>query len=323
MLFDIHGDIWTDVTVKRLSGEKDVIKNHHLDRFKKGNMVGGIFVVWADPPHDKRPKERLYENIETMSAEICENQDILKIIYNSKDSYKAIENDKLAVMLGLEGLSSIGEDVEKLYLLYQFGFRHMSLTWNEENQLATGVAGNVNRGLTKSGIEAVQLINKLGIILDVSHLNERSFWDVYQSSDKPFMASHSNARRLCDVPRNLWDDQIKAIGEKDGLVGINAFNEFIHTDPKKKTVDFLINHIEHIANLIGIEKVALGFDFFEYLEGDTTDEFTEAPYKGTKGLEDISQSNNLIQGLTKRGFTKEEIDKVSYKNFLNFMDKVL
>lgn len=322
MLFDIHGDIWTDVTVKRLSGEKDVIKNRHLDRFKKGNMVGGIFVVWADPPHDKRPAERLQESIEAMSAEILESQDILQIIYDSKDFYRAMKDNKLAVMLGLEGLSSIGEDVEKLYPLYQFGFRHVSLTWNEENELATGVGGNINRGLSDKGIEAVKLINNLGMILDVSHLNEKSFWDVYKTSDKPFIASHSNARSLCDVPRNLWDDQIKAIGERDGLVGINAFNEFIHRDSEKRNVDFLIKHIEHISNLIGIDKVALGFDFFEYLEGDSTDEFTEEPYKGTKGLEDISKSNNLIEGLKKKGYSKEEIEGLSYKNFINFMDKI-
>src|SRR5699024_6949159 len=194
MLFDIHGDIWTDVTVRRLAGEKDIIRNHHLERFKKGNMVGGIFVVWADPPHDKRPKERLNESIQAMSSEIWQNQDILQIIYNREDFYKAIENDKLAVILGLEGLSSIGNEFQKLYSLYQFGFRHVSLTWNEENPLATGVAGSINRGLSHEGKEAVKLINKLGMILDVSHLNEKSFWDVYNTSDKPFIASHSNAR---------------------------------------------------------------------------------------------------------------------------------
>lgn len=170
---------------------------------------------------------------------------------------------------------------------------------------------------------AVKLINKLGIILDVSHLNEKSFWDVYKTSDKPFIASHSNARSLCDVPRNLWDDQIKAIGERDGLIGINAFNEFIHLDPEKRTVDFLINHLEHIINLIGIERVALGFDFFEYLEGDTTDAFTEEAYKGTIGLEDITQTSNLIERLKYRGFNQEDIEKISYKNFIDFMDKLL
>ena len=91
MIFDIHGDIWTDVTVKGLLGEENIINNHHLERFKKGQMVGGIFVIWADPPHDKRPKERLVESIKAMSKEIWQSKDILKVIYNSKDFYKALD----------------------------------------------------------------------------------------------------------------------------------------------------------------------------------------------------------------------------------------
>lgn len=322
MLLDIHGDIWTDVTIKRSMGLKDIIRDYHLDRFKKGNMVGGIFVIWADPPHDQNPRERLIESIRAMSQELFDSRDIVKLMYSSKDFYQAIEQDKLAVLLGLEGLSSIGDDIEALYTLYQLGFRHASLTWNEENPLATGAGGDINRGLTTAGKEAVKVIEQLGIILDVSHANDKTFWDIYNNSTKPFIASHSNARSLCDVRRNLTADQIKAIGERNGLIGINAYNEFVHMEPKERTADFLINHLEHIINLIGIDKVALGFDFFEYLEEESTS-FTGDSYEGLIGLEDISKSNNLISKLTQRGFTKEDIDKISYKNFLSLMDKVL
>lgn len=323
MLFDIHGDIWTDVTVKRQKGLKNVIRDYHLERFKKGNMAGGIFVIWIDPPHDERPKERLHESIKAMSTEIWENQDILKVIYNKDDFYQAVKGNKLAVLLGLEGLSGIGEDVEWIYTLYQLGFRHATLTWNEQNALATGARGDVNRGLTTLGKDAIKIMESLGMILDVSHANDKTFWDVYNATTKPFIASHSNSRALCDVPRNLTDDQIKAIGEKDGLIGINAFNEFIHQDRDKRTVDYLINHIEHIVNLIGIDHVALGFDFFEYIENDTSDTFTDDPYVGTLGIEDISKGNNLVAKLGERGFSKEDIEKIGYKNFLNLMDRVL
>lgn len=322
MLLDIHGDIWTDVTIKRSLGKKNIIRNDHLEKFRKGNMVGGIFVIWADPPHDLKPKERLMESIKYMSQELWESQDILKVMYNTNDFHNAVEEKKLAVLLGLEGLSSIGQDVEALYTLYRLGFRHVGLTWNEQNDLATGIKGDINRGLTEIGKDAVKIIEDLGMILDVSHLNDKSFWDVYNISKKPFIASHSNSRELCNVPRNLTNDQIKAIGEKDGLIGINAYNEFVHLEPEKRTADYLISHIEHIVNLIGIDKVALGFDFFEYLGGDTTS-FAGDSYKGTIGLEDISKGNNLIVKLEKRGFTKEDIEKISYKNFLNLMDKVL
>lgn len=258
-----------------------------------------------------------------MCQEIWENQDILKVIYSSKDFYHAVDEGKLAVILGMEGLSPLGEDPEGIYTLYQLGFRQISLTWNEQNAFATGTRGDVNRGLTELGKRAIRIMEELGIILDVSHANDKTFWDIYEVATKPLIASHSNARALCPVPRNITDEQIKAIGESGGLVGINAFNEFIHVDRDKRNVDYLINHIEHIVDLIGIDHVTFGFDFFEYLEEDKSKSFIEDPYRGTPGIEDISQAPNLIRKLQDRGFSKEDIEKISYRNFLNLMDRVL
>lgn len=322
MLFDIHGDIWTDVTAKHDLGIKNVIRDYHLDRFKTGKMAGGIFVVWADPPHDKTPRKRLLQSIKAMSMEINENKNVFKIIYNAGDFYNSVNENKLAVLIGLEGLSAIQDDIEELYVLYQLGFRHVSITWNEQNELATGVKGDPNVGMTAKGKDAIRIIEHLGMILDVSHLNDKSFWDLYKASQKPFIASHSNSRALCNNPRNLTDDQIKAIGERGGLIGINAFNEFIHEDTSKSNLDYLIKHMEHITSLIGIDKVAVGFDFFEYLNEDAKS-FTNEKYVGLTGLEDISKSNNLILKLKDLGYSKEDIDKISYKNFISYMDKVL
>lgn len=322
MFFDIHGDIWTDVTAKHEQGIKNVIRDYHIERFKAGNMAGGIFVVWADPPHDKTPRKRLLQSIKAMSMEINESKDVFKIIYNTNDFYNAVNENKLAVLIGLEGLSAIEDDIDELYVLYQLGFRHVSLTWNEQNKLATGVKGDTNCGLTAQGKEAIKTIENLGMILDVSHLNDKSFWDVYKTSQKPFIASHSNAKALCDTPRNLTDDQIKVIGARGGLIGINAFNEFIHKDPSKRNLDYLIKHMEHISNLIGIDKVALGFDFFEYLNEDAQS-FTDEKYAGLVGLEDISKSNDLVLRLKDLGYCKDDIDKICYKNFISFMNKVL
>ena len=173
------------------------------------------------------------------------------------------------------------------------------------------------------GVKAIEIMEELGMILDVSHANDKTFWDIYNTTKRPFIASHSNARSICNVPRNLSDEQIKAIGEKEGLIGINAFNEFIHEDKDKRNIDYMINHIEHIANLIGIDKIALGFDFFEYIESDTSNTFINDPYVGTKGIEDISKADNFILKLKERGFASEDIEKISYKNFLDLMDRVL
>ncbi len=323
MLFDIHGDIWTDVTIKRGLGRKNIIRNEHLNKFKEGGVSGGIFVIWADPPFDKSPKDRLAESIKAMSCELFESRDFLKVIYNSKNYYEALSEDKLAVMLGIEGLSSIEDDIDNIYVLYQLGFRHASLTWNEQNGLATGVKGDKNRGLTGIGKKAIKIINELGMILDVSHVNDKTFWDIINETGHPFIASHSNARKLCDVPRNLSDQQIRAIGERKGLVGLNAFNEFVSIVPENKTIDYFINHIEHIIDLIGIDYVAFGFDFFDYLENTTTDSFTNGGFNSTLGLENITKGKYLLQKLFERGFSVEDIIKISHKNFLNLMDRVM
>lgn len=323
MIFDGHGDIWTDVTIKRQAGYKDIIKNMHLDRFKKGNMIGGIFVIWADPPHDKRPKERALEMLEHMSSEIMENQDVIKIVHNSKDFTKALEEGKLAIIIGMEGLSSIGNRVNLINALYMFGVRHMSLTWNEENELATGIEGSPDRGVTKFGIEALKLMEKLGIIVDVSHANDKTFWDVYENTTKPFIASHSNCRKLCNVPRNLTDDQLKAIAERKGLVGLNAFNEFVHMDKEKRDVEHLVDHLDHMVELMGIDHVGLGFDFFEYLQSNTVTGFTQDNYVGTKGFEDISKSANFINLLEKRGYNQDDIEKICYKNYLRIIKEIM
>ena len=224
MIFDCHGDVWTDVTVQRDNGMKDVIKNRHLNRFNSGDIIGGIFVLWIDPPHDKNPKKRLVEMISATSTEIMGNQDILRIILEKGDFDKALEEEKLAVIIGLEGLSGIGDNIDLLNALYMFGVRHASLTWNEENLLATGVRGNPERGVTALGEKAIHLMEKLGIIIDVSHANDKTFWDVYEKTTKPFIASHSNCRALCNVKRNLSDEQLKAISERGGLVGLNSLN---------------------------------------------------------------------------------------------------
>lgn len=323
MIFDGHGDIWTDVTLKRSKDKKDIIRNMHLDRFRKGNMIGGIFVIWVDPPYDKNPQARTLEIIEHMSTEIMENQDIIKIVKNTKDFDQALSQEKLAVIIGMEGLSGIGDRINLINALYLFGVRHMSLTWNEENLLATGARGNPDRGLTQKGIEAVKLMEKLGVIIDLSHANDKTFWDIYENTEGIIIASHSNARALCNVARNLSDEQIKAIAEREGLVGLNSFNEFIHLDRDKQDIHHLVNHLDHMVEVAGIDHVGFGFDFFHYLKTDTIDSFVEDVNIGTKGFETIEKIPDLINILETRGYTKEDIEKISYKNYYRIIREVL
>ncbi len=323
MIFDCHGDIWTDVTVQRNKGKKDIIKSRHLNRFRKGNIIGGIFVLWIDLPYDKTPEKRLIEMVEATSVEVMENQDILEIILKSEDFNRALNEDKLAVIIGIEGLSGIGEKINLINALYMFGVRHASLTWNEENVLATGVRGNPNRGVTKLGEKAINLMESLGIIIDVSHANDKTFWDIYSMTTKPFIASHSNCRSLCNVKRNLADEQLRAISDRGGLVGLNSFNEFVHLDKGKQDLKHLVDHLDHMVEIMGVDHVCFGFDFFDFLENDTTDDFVEGDTIGTKDFENVSKTENLINEMVKRGYSDDDIEKISYKNFYRITGKIL
>jgi membrane dipeptidase len=322
MIFDAHGDIWTDVTVKRQAGMDDVFKNYHMDKYKMGGVNGGIFVIWIDPPNDEHPQKRLLEIIENMSIEITNNSEIFEIIRTIDDLKKAIKSNKFATIIGLEGLDYIGNNINILNILYMLGARHASLTWNNSNELATGVKGNPKRGLTKYGVEAIRRMEKLGMIVDVSHANDRTFWDICDNVTKPFIASHSNCRTLCNSPRNLTDFQLKAIKDIGGVVGINSFANFIDEDPKNRDVEHLVNHIDYMVDVIGVQHVGLGFDFSGYLSGETLSSFAGED-SITIGLENIAKVPKLIKILENRGYSKEDIESISYKNFLRIIEEIL
>ncbi|MBF8983899.1 dipeptidase [Lutibacter sp. B2] len=322
MIFDAHGDIWTDVTVKRQKGERNVFKKHHLKGYEQGQIKGGIFVIWVDPPYDKDPMRRTIEIIENMSVEIIENQDIFQIIRGYEDIEKAVKNHKLAILIGMEGLSAIGKNVDLLNAFYMFGARHASLTWNEENELGTGSKGNPDRGITKYGIEAVKKLEQLGMIVDVSHANEKTFWGIHDVATKPFIASHSNCKALCDAPRNLTDEQLKAIAKRGGVVGLNAFSDFVHGDKDKRDIEHLMDHMDHMVGIMGIDHVGFGFDFNDYLEGSLLSGFADEDEALTKGLENVTKVPDVISMLQKRGYSYDDIEKIKYKNFFRVIKEV-
>ena len=323
MNFDAHGDIWTDVTHHYLNGESDIFRKYHYDRFKKGQIEGGIFVIWNDPPFDKDPLKRTHQMMEAISHEEPDCADILKICRSYEDMMTARKEGKMYTFIGLEGLKSVGENVDMIEEFYNFGARHASLTWNEENPLATGALGTPERGLTDLGRRAVRKIEDLGMILDVSHLNDTSFWDLLDAASGPVVATHSNCRALCDQRRNLTDDQLKALAETGGMVGLNSFNEFVHPDIHKQTVENLVKHLVHMVEIMGIDHVGFGFDFCEYLCGDTLDSFSSQENPYTIGLEDCSQVPNVIAEMKRVGFNDEEIEKISHKNWHNLIHKVM
>lgn len=323
MNFDAHCDIWTDITHHYLAGESDNFRRYHYERLKSGQIEGGIFVMWNDPPFEKPPLERIREMMEAIRHEEPDCRNILKIARSCDDMIQARSEGKMYSFIGLEGLECIGEDLSLIDEFYEFGARHAGLTWNEENMLATGVRGTPGRGLTDAGRKAVKKIQNLGMLLDVSHLNDASFWDLMSTATGPVVASHSNCRALCCQPRNLTDEQLKEIARTGGIVGLNSFNEFVHANEAEQTVENLAKHLVHMVNLIGVDHVGFGFDFSEYLNSDTLSLYTSQANTCTIGLEDASCVPNLIQEMKRIGFCDEEIDKIACTNWHRLIKEVI
>ena len=317
IFFDMHSDLWTDNTWEYQNGRKNVISRKYLERFKKGGLLGGIFVIYINAFNTPDPEGFFLKSLRHMSEELYHAKDIIHIVKEPSSFKEATRLDKFAAMLGIEGLPGIGENLDYIYLLERMGIRHIGLTWNEQNAFATGQRGDVDRGLTSLGVEAIKVMEELKLLIDLSHANDKTFWDVAKQAKKPFFASHSNSRSLCPSMRNLTDDQIRCIGECNGMIGLNSYHGFISEREDEKNLDFLLNHMEYIAEKIGLDKIGFGFDFAEYYNVTA-----EVDDEGLEGIKDVTQIKNVIKALEKRGYSTEDIENIAYRNFLSFFERV-
>jgi len=242
------------------------------------------------------------------------------IAKKTDDIISAKENGKIANVLHLNNISIIEDSLDILRLLYRLGFRMIILAHSGRNLVADGFTETRTKSkLTTFGISVVQEMNKLGIIIDVSHLSESCFYDVLDVSKDPVIASHSNSRKLCNHPRNLTDDQLKALAEKGGKVGLTFVPKFIDAgwkmnktikagfDVKSPIFQKFLDHVDHIVNLIGIKNVMIGSDF----DG------------GGILLKDSSEFSKVTEGLISRGYSKQEIKRILGENALDIMRKVV
>lgn len=290
-ILDTHSDIFHNLYERSNQGIEDPFKKYHYDNLLKGCVLGGIWVVYGD-----------------------EDFDCVEAYQKALEKFKPYK-DKYHVVYGLEGLRNV-HNLETFEKLYNMGIRHSSLTWNEENHLATGVAGDPNRGLTELGKKFLDFMVEKKMIIDVSHLNVKSFFDVTDYVQTNIIASHSNAYTLCPHRRNLTDEQLKRLGEINAYVGVVSARNFVSSDDSKKNVAGLVDHIEYIAKFVGIDHVMLGLDMMDYL-GD---------YQSRNAnLDDLvthADALNIVLEMKKRSFSDEDIKKVTHDNFLKLLEKV-
>jgi len=323
LIFDGHSDLLVDITARRLKGEKDVFKNIHLPKLQKGGINALIAAVWIEPKYDDDPAGRMYQLLENGFADICQLDNVAFPVKNGKQLREAVDNGKTGIILGMEGLSGLKKDPEGIYMLFEMGVRHASLTWNGANHFGTGVRSDQpEKGVSVEGKRVIKIMEELGIMIDVSHANEKTFWDILKIATGPVIATHSNAYSLCPADRNLKDEQIKAIADSKGLIGINAFPEFI--DLVSPDVEKLINHIDYLVEKVGIDGVAFGFDFEDYFEEDAftaTSTRQDGP-KMTQGLNCAEDVPNLVAGLKNRGYKKEDLEKICFLNMESLFNRV-
>ncbi len=319
MFFDAHADIWCDITQRRLKGEQDVFNNHHLDKFITGGVEGSIFAIWVDPPHDAEYELRTHQIMRAAKEEISAC-DSFQVVHNSDEMNAAIMEGKIYVFIGVEGMAYVGNDLSRIDEYYEFGVRTCMLTWNEANTLGAGASSGQTYGLTELGKHAVNRIQELGMILDVSHLNEAGFWDLMDLARTPVIASHSNASALCPAARNLTDDQLRAVAATGGVVGLNSFSRFISADPRLASVERLAEHAYHMIEIMGVEHVGLGFDFMDYFKDGDGYSSDAADTRGLAGCTDI---RNLFDCFDKMGMSVADKEKIARGNFHRVIREVL
>ena len=318
-MIDLHCDtVWAmDKARERGEGYSLRRSDFQIDEEKlvKGNYTAQCFAMFV-PNNDDNRFEKCVDMISLYYEELkkCER---LVPAYSYADIVENRKNNKISAILTMEDGCPIGESLENLEKLYALGVRMVCLTWDYQNTLGspnrnkTLYGENPNpfvpdttRGLTEFGKIAVKRMNELGVIVDVSHLSDAGFDDVANLAEKPFVASHANARALCKHVRNLTDEQLKKLADKGGVVGTTYVKWFLHEQGAEgaKTLDYLIPHIKHIKKVVGIEHIAIGSDY------DGMDKNIE--------LCDASKVPLLVQRLEREGFSIGEIEKITEQNAL-------
>lgn len=236
-----------------------------------------------------------------------ENSDVILRIRKSKDINDCILHNKLGTIITVENGLALDGNIDNLYKLYKKDVRMMTLTWNGENQLGSGVLSNNDIGLTSFGKKCINKMNNINMIIDVSHSSPKTFWDILNISTKPVIASHSNVYKICKNKRNLTDTQIKEIAKSNGLIGVTFYDKFL-TYKNSANVQDIINHISYICNLVGKEYVCIGSDF----DGIEKEGLPE----NLKGVKDIMK---LEECMLYNGFSKEDIQDIMGNNLIRFL----
>jgi len=283
----------------------------HVDvpRLLEGGVDCQVFAVSSErsrtPAH---PLRTALEMIDRFYRE-CESCGSLTPVTSYSEVLKAKRNGLVAGLLSIEGSDVIEGRLEVLSVFHRLGVRMVGLVHSLRNQLADGVTDRrTGGGLSELGVQAVEELNRIEMIVDVSHINDEGFWDALDHTKSPVVASHSNSRAVCIHPRNMTDEMIVALAENGGVMGMNFAPGFVH--PEQATLQGVVDHIDHIVDLVGPDHVGLGSDF---------DGIPSTPV----GLEDVTKMPGITEELVKREYSEVDIKKILGGNHLRLMKNVV
>jgi membrane dipeptidase len=344
------------------STDSNDIGHISLDKARRGNLGAEFFSIWVDPEtnHGSFAKHT-FDLIDSVYEQAARHPNRMMMAFSPADIDRARKDHKLAALMGIEGGHSIENDIHLLRDYYRLGVRYMTLSWSNTNEWADS-SGDIDdpkvqhhNGLTDFGKQVVLEMNRLGMMVDISHVADKTFWDAIATSKAPVIASHSSARALVDAPRNMTDDMLKAVAKNRGVVQVNFFDGFIDEDYRKaiqaqakdqaaavqkymedlkaqgKPVNYvdvdrierewmakiprpplksLIDHIDHIAKVAGIDHVGLGSDF-DGVSGATP-----------QGVDSAADLPKITQALLDRGYSAEDIHKILGGNLMRVFREV-
>jgi membrane dipeptidase len=314
----LHADIATpyvEFSLKRRLGERSDKGRIDIPRIRDGGVDCLFFSMYVSPTYRARLR-RLMQMLDVFYSELEENSASIILATRYEDVVEAKKAGKIAAILCVEGGEPLEGDMGVLRLLFKLGVRSLTLTHFPRNELGDGSGSDSGSHLTEFGSRVVREMNKMGMIIDISHLNENGFWDVLEESKSPVIASHSNCKALCGHHRNLSDEQIVGLAENEGVINLNYCAPFIMegsefgsiNDMKKVLLDDWFSHLEHAINLVGPDHVGLGSDF---------------DICGFPDLNDITKIPDITGCLVKRGFRDEDILNILGGNNLRVMKTVL
>lgn len=313
---DTIGELWKAEKAGKPISLRSNSLHIDLEKMQKGDYLLQNFAMFVFLGREKDPLVNVLEMIDVYNRAMAENADIIGPVLNYEDIEKNRAAGKVSGMLTIEEGAVLKGNPYVVRTLYQLGVRMLTLTWNFENEIgypntivkAKDYDPSRHYGLKPEGIEIVREMNRVGMIVDVSHLGDDGFWDVVKYCDGPFVASHSNARAVCNHTRNMTDDMIRALADKGGVMGLNFCGDFLNPNGKSRVED-MVRHAKHIINVGGSDILGLGTDY-DGIDGDLE-------------LDHCDKMPLLAQEMERQGFSTQQIEKIFHGNVLRLYREVL